>query len=122
MLYAKPQLVDVAGLLELKRMHLQHVLLEINQELDVHAEALNLDPSEQLRELTAAITAPRNTDLPIDNATKEQLLSRLLHVATSACSTMDDSVPAYHFAAARHALHGLRDGLKEIYMNECIPY
>ena len=68
MLYSRPHehLRGVAGapallvgLLRLKDEHLQKVLLEMNTELDEHAEELGLDPAEQLRAFTAAITATK---------------------------------------------------------------
>ena len=51
-----------------------------------------------------------------------ETLSRLLGVATSACTILDEEVPPAHFVAARAAVHSLRDALKEVYMSECIPY
>ena len=95
------------------------VLLELNCEIDTHAEILRLDAGEQLRELTAAITAHRAAEQ--QPVSKEELLSRLLSVATAACTKLEE-VSAAHFGAAREALRTLRDGLKEIYMVECIPY
>ena len=86
----------------------------------MHLESLGLDPAEQLRELTAAISAPKQADAAC--VTKEELLSRLLSVAAGACSQMDENVGAGHFVAAREALTALRDSLKELYMRECIPY
>ena len=98
----------------------QVVLLELHAELDTHAEELGLNADEQLRELTAAITATRQADG--QPSSKEELISRLLGVATSSATRLDDDVSQAHFAPARDALHALRDGLKAVYMEECIPY
>ena len=57
-----------------------------------------------------------------DDAPKDELLSRLLGHATSACNKLNEDVAPNHFVAAREVLHSLRDGLRDIYMAECIPY
>ena len=53
---------------------------------------------------------------------KEELISRLLGVATGCVSKMDEDVPPGRFVAARTALHELHEALKELYMEVCIPY
>ena len=99
---------------------MSQVLLELNSELDTDAEELGLDAGEQLRELTAAFTTQRQTDSAY--TTKEELLSRLLSIATNACSTLESDVAAHHFVTAREALRTLRDRLRDVYMDICIPY
>ena len=124
MLYAKLPLAEVEGLVPLKQIHLQHVMRALQSELDSRADALRLDPNEQQRELTAAIYAVRQNETSAAEATKEQLLSRLLSVVTSAARSLDEEIPACHFEQVRVALHGLRDGLREIYisfMDEMYP-
>ena len=69
---------------------LQKVLLELNCELDAHAEHLGLDPSEQLRELTAAISAQKQADVVCN--TKAELLSRLLEVVWNAIVKLEEDV------------------------------
>ena len=93
---------------------------KVNAELDTHAEALGLDPAEQLREFTAAITAVKQADTAC--VTKEELISRLLGVASGARTRMDEDVSPTRFVAAREALHTLQEALKEFYMEACIPY
>ena len=129
MLYSRPHehLRGVAGapallvgLLRLKDEHLQKVLLEMNTELDEHAEELGLDPAEQLREFTAAITATKQGETTCD--TIDELVSRLLGVANVALNRMVEDVSPGRFDSAREALHKLKDGLKALYMETCIPY
>jgi hypothetical protein len=117
MLYAKRPLAEVEGLVSLKQIHLQRVMQALQSDLDCRADALSLDPSEQQRELTAAIYAVRQNETSAAEATKEQLLSRLLSVVTSAARSLDEEVPACHFEQVRVALHELRDGLREIYIS-----
>lgn len=52
---------------------------------------------------------------------KEELLSRLLGVAVSACAKLE-AVRASHFVDARGALLRLKKMLKTLYVNACIPY
>ena len=120
MLYAKPELAGIEGMALIKQDRLQKVLLELNSELDVHAEELGLDPAEQLRELTAAISTEKQADAAC--TTKAELLSRLLEVAWNAIVKMDEEVAPTRFVSAREALHALRAALKELYMEECIGY
>ena len=120
MLYAKPELACIEGMARIKEERLQKVLLELNSELDTHAEELGLDPAEQLRELTAAISTHKQADAAC--TTKAELLSRLLEVAWNAIVKMDEEVAPTRFVAAREALHALRAALKELYMEECIGY
>ena len=120
MLYARPQLAEVVGVAQTKDTALQSVLNELNHELDSHAEDLGLDPAEQLREFTAAITAARPSEAECH--TKAELLSRLLGVATGACRKLEEDVSPTRFVAARAALHALRERLAQVYESECIPY
>lgn len=120
MFFSRPALSCMPVLIEIKSVQLQQALLELNTELDQHAASLALDPNEQLRELTAAIAAPRSADTA--NGSKEELLSKLLGVATGACNRIDAEVSTPHFAEARLALHALKAALKEVYMVVCIPY
>ena len=102
---------------------LQKVMVELSDALDGYAEELGLDPDEQLRELTAAITVnslSRQADAEITS--KDKLLSRLLEVSARAIIKMDEEVSPNRFVGAREALHALRASLKELYMNECISY
>jgi len=120
MLFAKTDLELDPAVQALKDEHLQRALLELNAELDMHCDALDLDPAEQLREFTAAITATKQGDTSCD--TRDELISRLLGVATQSYNRLVEDVSAHHFVAAREALLYLRDGLKEFYMDNCIPY
>jgi hypothetical protein len=120
MLYARPQLVDEEEVLLLKKERLSKVLQELNSDINGAMEQLNLDPAEQLREFTAAIATSKQAD--VDAVTKEELISRLLGVATSALQMLEDDVSPYRFTQAREALRYLQEGLKEYYMDNCIPY
>ena len=120
MLYARPELASEEAVQLLKEERLQDVLVELNAELDTHCETLGLDAAEQLREFTAAITATKQAETTC--TTKEELISRLLGVATQSYIRLIDDVSQRRFVAAREALLGLRDGLKEFYMEFCIPY
>ena len=69
-------------------------------------------------EITEAIHAKR----PAACETQGELLSYLLGVAVGACNVLDADVHPSHFVAARDALQELKEALKEIYTEVCIPY
>ena len=120
MLYARPEVASIEGMASIKDEGLQKVLIELNGELDQYSEQLGLDPAEQLRELTAAITAQKQADVVCK--TKAELLSRLLEVVWNAIVKLDEDVAPTRFVGAREALHALRASLREVYMTECIQY
>ena len=119
MLYAKPQLASIEALAEIKEERLQKCLLELNCELDEQMERLGLDPAEQLRELTAAISTTKHADAACTS--KEDLLA-LLSVASEACSKLDEHVAPAHFVAAARRWSRCARACESSSCLECIPY
>lgn len=120
--YTDPMLASVEQLDVLKTM-LQRAMLELSKELERWAPQLRLDFVDQQREITAAISADRPTERSKRFAsTKEDLLSKLLGVAASASTRLDEDVSDKAFVSARGTVRQLKTLLREVYMAECIPY
>ena len=103
---------------ELRAQALDTALRELRDELELWAPALELVWRTQEIEITEAIHAKR----PAACETQGELLSYLLGVAVGACNVLDADVHPSHFVAARDALQELKEALKEIYTEVCIPY
>jgi len=102
---------------------LKQAMGNLTEELQGWAPRLRLEWNDQLREITAAIAAPRPMEAgPRFASTKEDLLSKLLGIAVGACTRIDDDVSDNVFGSSRATMHTLKKLLKEVYMRECIPY
>ena len=60
--------------------------------------------------------------MPLSHLSTDLVGPHMKRVEAPTATRLDDDVSQAHFAPARDALHALRDGLKAVYMEECIPY